>query len=82
MAILTDLIYDAHGSDGTDLSKMTAILTYDDGFVLRVPAVEFEKNRKNYAERQDARDAKIAALTVEVSELKGKLSKLEKASGK
>jgi hypothetical protein len=82
MAKLTLVEYDANFTDGSDLSKMTAILTYDDNFVLRVPAAEFEENRKNYEEREDARDAKIAVLTVEVSELKGKLYKLEKASAK
>lgn len=82
MAKLNLVEYDANFTDGTDLSKMTAMLTYDDGSVVRVPAIEFERNRKNYEEREDARDAKIATLTAEVSDLKGKLSKLEKASGK
>ena len=70
--------YDANGTDGNDLALMDVILTYEDGSVVRVPAVEYEKNPEQYVETIDPLLEKVAALEADLSQTKKKIDQLSK----
>ena len=70
--------YDANGTDGNDLALMDVILTYEDGSVVRVPAVEYDKNPEQYVETIDPLLEKVAALEADLSQTKKKIDQLSK----
>jgi hypothetical protein len=70
--------YDANGTEGNDLALMDVILTYDDGRVVRMPAVEYEKNPEQYVETVDPMLEKVAALEADLSQTKKKIDQLSK----